>query len=53
MPITGAVADALGIQMAMRLQVVVVLLVLPLTLLLPSEAHLQQMHEAPAAAADD
>ena len=51
-PITGAVADALGIQMAMRLQVVVVFLVLPLAWLLPTEARLQQMHEASAAADD-
>ncbi|HEX3721642.1 MAG TPA: MFS transporter [Nitrolancea sp.] len=52
-PITGAVADAVGIQMAMRLQVVVVFLVLPLALLLPTESRIEQIHEASAVAADD
>jgi len=40
-PITGAVADALGIQMAMRLQVVLALIAIPLCLLLPTEQSLQ------------
>lgn len=41
-PITGAVADAVGIQMAMRLQVLIILIALPVALLLPTEAKLQE-----------
>lgn len=47
-PITGAVADALSIQAAMRLQVLVVLVAVPLALLLPSERRLSQLEEAEA-----
>lgn len=41
-PITGAVADAFGIQMAMRLQVIVMLVAIPLAFLLPTEARLRR-----------
>jgi FSR family fosmidomycin resistance protein-like MFS transporter len=44
-PITGAVADALSIEAAMRLQTLVILLAIPLALLLPSEAALRRMRE--------
>ena len=45
-PITGAVADSVGIQMAMRLQVIVVLIAIPLALLLPSERRFRELDEA-------
>lgn len=44
-PVTGAIADALGIQMAMRLQVVAVLVAIPLAMLLPSEAQLRALQQ--------
>jgi FSR family fosmidomycin resistance protein-like MFS transporter len=47
-PITGAIADAVGIQTAMRLQVLVVIVVLPMALLLPTEERIRQMHQAAA-----
>ena len=50
-PVTGAIADALGIQTAMRLQVLVVLLVLPMAFLLPNEERIQRMHEVPVSSA--
>ncbi len=40
-PITGAVADAFGIQNAMRLQSLVILAAIPVALLLPSEERLR------------
>jgi len=43
-PITGAVADAIGIQDAMRLQTVIVLLAIPVALWLPTEAKVEAMH---------
>jgi FSR family fosmidomycin resistance protein-like MFS transporter len=43
-PITGAVADAIGIQDAMRLQTVVVLIAIPVALWLPTEARIEAMH---------
>ncbi len=43
-PITGAVADAIGIQDAMRLQTVIVLLAIPVALWLPTEAKVEEMH---------
>jgi FSR family fosmidomycin resistance protein-like MFS transporter len=43
-PITGAVADAIGIQDAMRLQTVVVLIAIPVALWLPTEAKIEAMH---------
>jgi FSR family fosmidomycin resistance protein-like MFS transporter len=42
-PITGALADAYGIQTAMRLQTLVVIIAIPLALLLPSEARVRQL----------
>jgi FSR family fosmidomycin resistance protein-like MFS transporter len=42
-PITGALADAYGIQTAMRLQTLVVVIAIPLALLLPSEARVRQL----------
>lgn len=52
-PITGAIADAVGIQMAMRLQVMVMLVAIPLALLLPTERWIRdyRARHAPAAAA--
>jgi len=44
-PITGAVADAFGMQAAVRLQVVVVLATLAIIPLLPSEARLHALQE--------
>lgn len=44
-PITGAVADALGIQNAMRLQTLIMLLAIPVALLLPSESQLREVKE--------
>jgi FSR family fosmidomycin resistance protein-like MFS transporter len=46
-PITGALADAFGFATAMRLQVVVILVAIPLAFLLPSEARVQEMHDHP------
>jgi FSR family fosmidomycin resistance protein-like MFS transporter len=43
-PITGAVADAIGIQDAMRLQTIIVLVAIPVALLLPTEARVEEMH---------
>lgn len=43
-PITGAVADAIGIQDAMRLQTIIVLLSIPVALWLPTEAKVEEMH---------
>ncbi len=43
-PITGAVADAIGIQDAMRLQTVIVLIAIPIALWLPTEAKVEEMH---------
>ena len=43
-PITGAVADAIGIQDAMRLQTVIVLVAIPVALWLPTEAKIEEIH---------
>jgi FSR family fosmidomycin resistance protein-like MFS transporter len=43
-PITGAVADAIGIQDAMRLQTLIVLVAIPVAFLLPTEAKIAEMH---------
>jgi MFS transporter, FSR family, fosmidomycin resistance protein len=43
-PITGAVADVIGIQDAMRLQTVIVLVAIPVALWLPTEAKVEEMH---------
>ncbi len=48
-PVTGFVADHLGLQMALGLQVAVVFATIPLALLLPSEHFLQRLHRSPAA----
>jgi len=42
-PITGAVADSIGIQDAMRLQVIIVAITIPLAFLLPNEARLAEL----------
>lgn len=42
-PVTGAIADAVGIQNAMRLQTLVVLIAIPFALLLPSERKLREL----------
>jgi MFS transporter, FSR family, fosmidomycin resistance protein len=42
-PVTGAVADAFGMQVAMRLQVILVIATIGLALLLPSEARLRAL----------
>lgn len=41
-PVTGAVADTWGIATAMRLQVAVIAIAIPIALLLPNEARLRQ-----------
>ena len=43
MAITGEVDDSVGIQDAMRLQVVIVILTIPLAFLLPNEAKLREL----------
>jgi FSR family fosmidomycin resistance protein-like MFS transporter len=45
-PITGAVADAFGFADAMRLQIVVLLIAIPVAFILPSEARVQQIRES-------
>ncbi len=40
-PITGAIADAYGIQTAMRLQVVIVIVTIALATLLPNEGRMR------------
>jgi MFS transporter, FSR family, fosmidomycin resistance protein len=45
-PITGAVADHLGLQAALALQVAVVVATIPLALLLPSEDFLRRLRES-------
>jgi FSR family fosmidomycin resistance protein-like MFS transporter len=55
-PIMGALADAFGIQAAMRLQVLVVIATIGVALLLPSEAHLRALarrNPLPAQASGD
>ncbi len=47
-PITGAVADHWGLQTALALQVLVVVLTIPIALLLPSERFLRKLAERPA-----
>ncbi|MDI3339301.1 MAG: MFS transporter [Sphaerobacter sp.] len=49
-PVTGAIADAFGIDMAMRAQALVALLAIPLTLLLPTERRIQELHRCQQAA---
>jgi MFS transporter, FSR family, fosmidomycin resistance protein len=48
-PITGAVADHLGLQVGMGLQVLVVVVTIPIALLLPTESALQRLRRRPAA----
>jgi FSR family fosmidomycin resistance protein-like MFS transporter len=50
-PITGAVADHLGLQVGMGLQVLVVVVTIPIALLLPTESALQRLRRRPAASA--
>jgi FSR family fosmidomycin resistance protein-like MFS transporter len=49
-PVTGAVADHLGLQIGLGLQVLVVVITIPIALLLPSEAMLGRLRSHPAAA---
>jgi FSR family fosmidomycin resistance protein-like MFS transporter len=49
-PVTGAVADHIGLQAALALQVLVVLLTIPVALLLPTESFLQRLRKSPAGA---
>jgi hypothetical protein len=48
--VTGAVADHLGLQIGLGLQVLVVVITIPIALLLPSEAMLGRLRSHPAAA---
>jgi FSR family fosmidomycin resistance protein-like MFS transporter len=50
-PITGAVADHLGLQVGMGLQVLVVALTIPIALLLPTESQLQRLRQRPVSSA--
>ena len=50
-PVTGAIADHIGLQAALMLQVVVVLLTIPIALLLPSEEFLRRHRETGVASA--
>jgi MFS transporter, FSR family, fosmidomycin resistance protein len=47
-PITGFIADSIGLQPALALQVVVVVLTIPLAFLLPSERYFQTTSPNPA-----
>jgi FSR family fosmidomycin resistance protein-like MFS transporter len=47
-PITGAVADHWGLQIALALQVAVVVVTIPVALLLPSERYLRRLAERPS-----
>jgi FSR family fosmidomycin resistance protein-like MFS transporter len=47
-PITGAVADHLGLQIGLGLQVLVVAVTIPIAMLLPTEAMLQSLRQRPA-----
>jgi FSR family fosmidomycin resistance protein-like MFS transporter len=49
-PVTGMIADAVGLRNAMLFQIVIVLLSLPLALLLPKEDYLRRWREGAAAA---
>ena len=44
-PITGAIADAYGMPVAIRSQVILILMTIPLALLLPSEARLYALEK--------
>src|SRR2546426_7136401 len=46
-PVTGAIADHFGLQAGLALQVAVVALTIPIALLLPTEARLRRLREAP------
>jgi MFS family permease len=48
-PVTGAVADRVGLQLALGLQVAVVMASIGIGLLLPSEEALRQLRERRAA----
>ena len=51
-PVTGFVADRVGLQLALAMQIIVVLVTIPIALLLPSESSLGARREvAPAIAA--
>jgi MFS family permease len=45
-PITGAIADRFGLQAALYVQVLVVLVTIPVALLLPSERFLAQLRDS-------
>ncbi|MBJ7600221.1 MAG: hypothetical protein DLM67_01825 [Candidatus Nephthysia bennettiae] len=46
-PITGAIADHFGLQVGLALQIAVVAVTIPIALLLPGEAQLRRLREAP------
>jgi MFS transporter, FSR family, fosmidomycin resistance protein len=46
-PITGAIADHFGLQVGLALQIAVVAATIPIALLLPGEAQLRRLREAP------
>jgi FSR family fosmidomycin resistance protein-like MFS transporter len=50
-PVTGAIADHIGLQLALMLQVVVVVITIPIALLLPSEDFLRRHRDAGMASA--
>ena len=45
-PVTGAVADHLGLQAALALQVLVVIATIPIALFLPTEGFLRELRES-------
>jgi FSR family fosmidomycin resistance protein-like MFS transporter len=49
-PVTGALADAIGMQAALRSQIVIVLVTIAVAWLLPTEARLRSLGEQPAPA---
>src|SRR5438132_1235198 len=46
-PITGAIADHFGLQVGLAVQIAVVVATIPIALLLPGEAQLRRLREAP------
>jgi hypothetical protein len=49
-PVTGAVADAFGMQVAVRLQVILIIATIGLALLLPGEARVRALQRDGTAA---
>jgi FSR family fosmidomycin resistance protein-like MFS transporter len=46
-PVTGAIADHFGLQAGLALQIAVVVATIPIAMLLPGEAQLRRLREAP------